>query len=202
MVSKLDEVTKQAVKVLQGGGTIIYPTETVYGLGGNALDWAVIEKIFKIKGREKGKPLIVLVKDFSMAERLCEISRFEGVLKRYWPGALTGIFEARKGLPDGVLKNGKIAIRVSPHPFVGKLFKLIEFPLISTSANRSGGKDCLNIAQVKKSLADRYKLVDFIIDGGELPPSLTSTLIDFTAVPPRVLRQGVVTFSSGFGLLR
>ena len=191
----MEKLLSEAVAILKNGGAIVYPTETVYGLGGNALDQVVVEKIFKIKGRVKNKPLIVLVKDLLMAGELCEVDSFEGVLRRYWPGALTGIFKARKEFPKGVLKNGRVAIRVSPHPVTIKLFKMIDLPLISTSANRSGGENCLDIEQVKKSLGERYKMVDFVIDGGKIPSSPPSTLIDFTVTPPKVLRQGNVIYS-------
>lgn len=186
----------EAAAVLKRDGVIIYPTETVYGLGGNAYKETVVGKIFEIKGRRESKPLIVLVKDFSMAEELAETESYKEVLGLYWPGALTGIFRAKRKLPFGVLsREKKVALRISSHPFVANLFKSIDFPLISTSANRSGGKDCLNIKQVKNSLAEKYRLVDLVIDNGILAFSSPSTLVDFTVTPPKVLRQGNVIYS-------
>ena len=199
----MEKSLREVVAILKSGGVIVYPTETVYGLGGNAFEERAVNKIIKIKSRRESKPLIILVKDFEMAERLCEISRFERVLKRYWPGALTGIFKAKVPFSEGVIsKEGAVALRVSAHPFVEELFKSIDFPLISTSANRSGGKACLNIEQVKRSLAVTYELVDFTIDGGELPSSLPSTLVNSTITPPKILRQGVVNFSLDFTVHR
>jgi len=199
----MEKLLIEVVAILKSGGVIVYPTETVYGLGGNALDETVVKKIFDIKSRQADRPLIVLVRDFAMAEQLANLGNYKQILGGYWPGALTGIFRAKRELPVGVLSlDGKIALRISPHPFIVDLFNSIDFPLISTSANRSGGKSCLNIEQVKKSLAEKYKLVDFVIDGGVLSLSLPSTLIDFTVTPPKVLRQGVVSFPPGFSLLR
>lgn len=192
----MEKAFTEVIAILRSGGVIVYPTETVYGLGGNALDEKAVKKVFDIKSREKDKPLIVLVRDLAMADQLANLGNYKQLLKGYWPGALTGIFRAKKKFLIGIIsENGKIALRISSHPFVMNLFKLIDFPLISTSANRSGGESCLDVGQVKKSLGERYKLVDFVFDGGKIPSSLPSTLVDFTVTPPKVLRQGNVIYS-------
>jgi len=117
-----ESLVKKAADILNNSGIIVYPTETVYGLGGNAFDEKVVRKIFKIKGREAGKPLIVLVKDFEMAESLVDLKNYKDLLKKYWPGPLTGVFKATVVFPEGVVsKEGTVAIRISPHPFVQKL---------------------------------------------------------------------------------
>jgi len=181
--------------ILKNSGVIIYPTETVYGLGGKATSNQVIERIYRIKGRDKSKPLIILVRDFVMARGLAKIEPFEGLLKGYWPGALTGIFVAKNNLPSGIVSGeGKIAVRISSHPFVKSLFKMINFPLISTSANRSGEPNCLTIEAAKKSLGEKFSLVDYSVDFGELPDVPPSTLVDFTVHPAKILRQGSVVF--------
>jgi len=191
----IEKLAKEASKVLSGGGVIVYPTETVYGLGGNATDELTVRKIFKIKGREEGKPLIILVKDFVMAGQIGDLGLYRGVLEKYWPGALTGIFKSRSKLPAGIVsKEGTVALRISPHPFVQKLFEFIDFPLISTSANRSGDKNSLSVTAVKNSLGENFNLIGYVIDLGELPSSLPSTLVDFTSTQPRILRQGSISF--------
>lgn len=183
------------VSFLKKDGIIVYPTETVYGIGGNALCQVVVDKVYQIKDREEGKPLIILVKDLTMAESLAEISRYKSILEKYWPGALTGVFTAKVGLPKGVVSEANtIAMRVSPHPFVKELFTKIDFPLISTSANKSGLSSCLSIKEVKNSLRDTSNLVDEYVDYGILPPSESSTLVDFTRESPSILRQGTVKF--------
>ncbi len=184
------------VGVLQNEGVIVYPTETVYGIGGNALEQEVAEKVFRIKGREEGKPFIVLAKDLAMAETLADISSHKSILERYWPGALTGVFRAKGILPKGVVSDkNNIALRISSHPFVQELFQKIDFPLISTSANKSGSPSCLSIEEVKKSLGDTSSLVDEYVDYGTLPQSEPSTLVDFTQTSPTILRQGTVNFA-------
>jgi len=181
--------------VLSGGGVVVYPTETVYGLGGNARDETVVKKIFEIKGREEGKPMIVLVKDFKMAKDIANLGNYELLLRKYWPGALTGVFKAAINLPDGVVsKEGTVAVRVSPHPFVRNLFEYISFPLISTSANRSGDKNSLTISEVKKSLGAKTNLIDSFVDWGKLYTSIPSTIVSFISGVPKVLRQGSIIF--------
>lgn len=195
MIFDVEDLVKEASGVLRTGGVIIYPTETVYGLGGNAFDENVVRKIFKIKGREEGRPLIVLVKDFKMAGQVADLGNYEQILKKYWPGPLTGVFKATVVFPEGVVsKEGNIAIRISPHQFVQKVFESIDFPLISTSANRSGDKSSLTVAEARASLGSNYDLVDHTIGCGALSTASPSTVVNFTVFPPKVLRQGTFKF--------
>ena len=192
----IGKLTKEAARVLKGGGIIVYPTETVYGLGGNALDEDVVKKIYNIKGREEGKPLIVLVRNLSVAGQLADLGNYKTVLEKYWPGALTGVFNATAKFPVGVIsKGGTVALRVSPHPFIQRLFEHIDFPLISTSANRSGDKNSLSIAEAKESLGWEFDLVNGVVDLGNLPKAVPSTVVDFTTIPPKILRRGSINFS-------
>lgn len=192
---KLGNLAKEASRILTDRGVVCYPTETVYGLGGSAFDEQVVRKIFQIKGRAEGKPLIILVKDFEMAKKYVDLGNYEPVLKKYWPGPLTGVFKSKFKFPAGIIsKEGTIALRISPHPFAQKLFEFIDFPLISTSANKSGGQSCRTVDEVKVSLGIQFKLIDFIADFGPLPLSETSTIVDFTSEVPKVLRSGAVDF--------
>lgn len=191
----IEKLATEASSVIQAGGVIVYPTETVYGLGGNALDEDVVSKIFKIKGREAGKPLIVLVKDFKMAESIADLKNYKSLLNKYWPGPFTGVFKAKTVFPEGVVsEEGNIAIRISPHPVIQKLFEFIDFPLISTSANKSGDKNSSTINEVKKSLGDRSHLVDYFVDWGSLDAAVPSTVISFVSAVPKILRQGSIIF--------
>ncbi len=195
MDNDVEKTAKEASDVLRTGGIIVYPTETVYGLGGNALDEKVVSKIFKIKGREAGKPMIVLVKDFKMAESIADLKNYKDLLKKYWPGAFTGVFKATVVFPEGVAsEEGNIAIRISPHQFIQKLFEFIDFPLISTSANKSGDKNSPSVDEVKRSLAGQYKFVDYTANLGNLTSSSPSTVVDFSTGKPKVLRQGSIIF--------
>lgn len=192
---KLVNLANETAKVLNNGGVIVYPTETVYGLGGNAFDENVAGKIFNIKGREAGKPMIVLVKDFKMVESIADLKNYKDLLKKYWPGALTGVFGAVAKFPSGVVpKEGTVAIRISPHLFVQKLFEFIDFPLISTSANKSGDKNSSTIEEVKESLGPSSRLVDYFVDWGSLDTTVPSTVVSFVSNTSKVLRQGSIIF--------
>lgn len=190
---KLELDYDDLAKAFFQNGVIVYPTETVYGLGGNALSSDVVERVYQIKGREENKPVIILVKDYSVAASLADVDQYKDILNQYWPGKLTGVFFARKSFPKGVISlNNTIAIRVSPHPFIQALFGYIDFPIISTSANRSGLPSCHSINEVRKSLGETASLVDYYVDYGELPQSSPSTIVNFTQNPPTVLRQGEI----------
>lgn len=187
----------RAAEVLRSGGVILYPTETVYGLGGDATKEEPVRKIFQIKNRDGNKPLIILVKDLEMARDFVDLGPHELALRNYWPGPLSGVFRSKASFPEEVASpEGAVALRISSHPFVIELFKLISFPLVSTSANRSGDQNSLSVEEVRNSLRDAFTLIDFVADGGELPSSPPSTLIDFTKNPPIVLRSGSVLFNS------
>mgnify|MGYP001609127478 CR=1 FL=1 len=195
MDNDVEKPAKEASSVLRTGGIIVYPTETVYGLGGNALDEDVVSKIFEIKGRGAGKPMIVLVKDFKMAGQVADLGNYKPLLKKYWPGALTGIFRTVAKFPSGIIsREGTVAIRISPHPFVKKLFEFVDFPLISTSANKSGDKNSSTIKEVKKSLGTSSRLVDYFVDWSSLDEAVPSTVVSFISNTPKVLRQGSIIF--------
>ena len=120
--------------ILKKDEIIIYPTETIYGIGGNALSKKVIEKIVKIKKRDMSKKFIWLFKDLNMIEKFMKITEFEkSILKKYSQGGLTIILNKKEN-------EEKVACRVSTHPFVLNIFEFIDFPLISTSANISNKK--------------------------------------------------------------
>lgn len=186
----------ETIRVLESGGVICYPTETVYGLGCNAFDKKPVSKIYKIKGRVKNKPLIILVKDFKMASKIAYLGKYKEILGKYWPGPLTGVFRAKVKFPRGITKNGKVAIRISSHQFVSELFRRVRFPIISTSANTSGSGETRSIKEITASLKHSMHLLDLVIDIGVLPESLPSTVVDFTKDEPSVLRIGAVEFDA------
>jgi L-threonylcarbamoyladenylate synthase len=187
----LPQLIDKAAKVIQGGGVIIYPTETLYGLGANPLDPEAMKRVYAIKGREGSKPIPFLIKDREMLETLVEDVPPMGrqLMERYWPGALTLIFRAKKGLPPSLWgEGGTIGLRISAHPVARLIVEAVDIPLTSTSANPAGGgnlTDCRSIAQV---FGDQ---VDLIIDGG-IVPGIGSTVIDLVMTPPKVVREGMI----------
>ena len=178
-------------EVINGGGVIIYPTETLYGLGANPLDPEAMKKLYAIKGREKAKPIPFLIKDQEMLETLVEDIPPIGkqLMERYWPGALTLIFRAKKELlPPLFGEGGTIGLRISAHPIANGNVEAIDTPLTSTSANPAGEGDLTDIQNIAQVFGDQ---VDLIIDGGEVP-GIGSTIVDLTTTPPKVVREGMI----------
>ena len=187
-------VIAEAKRVIQAGGVIIYPTETLYGLGANPFDPAVMERVYAIKGRGAAKPIPFLIKDYEMLESLvAEVPPVAGeLMEQYWPGPLTLIFRAKEGLPAAMRgKDGTIGLRISSHPIAQGICAQLSAALTATSANRSGEEDLVDVKHIAAILGDR---VDLIIDGGTVS-GIGSTVIDLTVAPPRIVRQGVITIS-------
>jgi len=189
--SPAPELIAEAVKVLRTKGVIIYPTETLYGLGANPLFPEAMERIYAVKGRDALKPIPFLIKDRKMLASLVEEVPPVGreLMARYWPGALTLIFRAKKGLPMPLKgKDGFIGLRISSHPVAKAIVEALDAPLTSTSANIAGAEDLLDGERMAQLFGDQ---VDFIIDAGKVP-GIGSTVIDLTVAPPRVVREGMI----------
>ena len=192
--TSVDAAVKAASEVLQSGGTVVYPTDTAYGLGANALSEAAIEKIFRIKQRAKEKPLSIGVKNVAMAKKFAVISpSAEKFLREIWPGPITVILHKRSMLPD-ILTNGRpIGLRCSKNCFNKAIFRYINFPITATSANISGEAAIYDPYELLQSFR-RYpkSMPDLLLDAGPLPKILPSTIIDLTAPEPKILRVGPV----------
>ena len=181
--------SEKAASILNNGGVIVYPTETLYGIGALASRNDAVERIFEIKGRPQGKPIPLLVKDMEMLSQIAENSRIASKLsERFWPGRLTLILKQVSTLPEMITcGSGKIALRISAHPFLKALFDLIEEPLTSTSANISGDQNLLGTEELLETFNGK---VDLIVDSGKIPESRGSTIVDLTLDTPQILREG------------
>ncbi len=174
-----------AVKILKKGGVVIYPTETCYGLGADATNRKAIEKIYKIKGREKGNPVTIIVSSLAMAKKYCIIDkRAEILAKKFMPGPLTLVVK-KKRLPDNLCKD-TIGFRIPGHPVALALAKKLGRPVTATSANMSGQKPVYRFAELE-ALA---KKADYIVYGGDLPEIPPSTV--FSVAENKILRQGCI----------
>jgi len=179
-----------AVDILKKGGVLAIPTETFYGLGCRALDKNAIKKIFYVKERPKDKPLPIIASDQAMVREICcDISEIaKEFMDKFWPGPLTLVLKGKKNLPNGIIDDmGRVAVRVSNHPFCLALTKELSSPVTATSANKSNKPACITAYQVSIQLNG---LIPLIIDGGETRGGLASTIIDCTGCEPRLIRQG------------
>lgn len=190
--SKYDKI----VSILKEGGTFIYPTETCYGLGCDATNSEAVEKIFKIKNRPKEKPCIVLFKDVFLLKQYAVLDSFtENLVQSYWPGALTVLLPVQSNTrlsPYIIPETNKISCRISPHPFIQKLFENFDSPLVSTSANLAGEPNIYDSKEIVKNFSSKEHAPDIFIDAGDLPFNPPSTLIEIRNEKIYVLRQGSI----------
>jgi L-threonylcarbamoyladenylate synthase len=182
-----------AAEVIQAGGIIVYPTETLYGIGANAWDGSAIAKVRALKYRTDQKPILVIARSQEHLRQLTdEISPLaQRFIDAFWPGPLTLVFRASKQVPDLLSRGtGTIGVRIPSSPVCLRLLELAGCPLTSSSANLSGQPPLHTVAEIRRAIP---KGVDLFLDGGHLPPSQPSTVLDVTGDIPRILRKGVVT---------
>lgn len=184
---------EEACRVLKEGGVIVYPTETLYGIGALAANTEAVKRVFDIKGRQSSKPIPILVKDLGMMEEYAEVEGAAlGLIAEFMPGPLTLVLRDKGRLPKEITAGtGKIAVRISSSEFVKNLFSDLDEPITSTSANLSGAPNIFTIKELAEAFSDK---VDLIMDSGNLSQSgssaLGSTLLDMTQSPPEFLREG------------
>jgi L-threonylcarbamoyladenylate synthase len=182
------------VRILQGGGLVALPTETVYGLGADATNGRAVARVFEAKGRPQFNPLIVHVRD---AEAAAQHALFNDAARRlataFWPGPLTLVLPRRPGCCLSELVSaglGTVALRVPSHPVAARLIAQSGMPIAAPSANASGRITATTAAHVAQSLGGK---VDLILDGGATPLGLESTVIGFDGAKPLLLRAGAIT---------
>jgi L-threonylcarbamoyladenylate synthase len=187
------DVIARAAAVLRGGGLVAFPTETVYGLGANALEPAAVARIFAAKGRPATNPLIVHVAQPADALRVAATwpDAAARLAERFWPGPLTLVLPRRDEVPDAVTAGGPtVAVRLPAHPVARALIRAAGVPVAAPSANRSAQLSPTRAEHVLTGLDGR---IDLLLDGGPTAGGLESTVLDVTAAPPRLLRPGLVT---------
>jgi L-threonylcarbamoyladenylate synthase len=181
----------RALTVLEGGGLVAYPTDTVYGVGARVWDRAGVARLYAVKEREQGKAIPVLLDG---AEALPLVTRdlpeaAMRLARRFWPGPLTIVVLRRPELPDEVSLGPTVGVRVPDHRVARALLEAAG-PMAVTSANLSGGPSARTADEVLAGLGGR---VDLILDGGRTPGGEPSTVVDCTVSPPKVLRAGPVS---------
>jgi L-threonylcarbamoyladenylate synthase len=179
---------ERAAELIRAGRLVAFPTETVYGLGANALDVEAVARIFAAKGRPRTSPLIVHVHSVEMARSLADewpVSA-ETLARRYWPGPLTLVLPKRDVIPDIVTAGlGTVGLRMPAHPLALQLIRLAGVPIAAPSANRFTELSPTSAARVAETLAD------FVLDGGPSKVGIESTVLSL-AGDPTLLRPGVI----------
>jgi len=191
-----DEELAYAVSLLQKGELVAFPTETVYGLGANALSGDACKKIYQAKQRPSDNPLIVHISNFEMLQLLVtKIPKdAEPILNHFWPGPLTVLFQKSEIVPDEVTCGlPTVAIRFPSHPVAKRLIELAGVPVAAPSANLSGRPSGTTGEDVLSDLKGRILCV---IDSGLTTAGMESTVIDLNRNPPTILRPGAITLEN------
>jgi L-threonylcarbamoyladenylate synthase len=186
------EALSLASGLLRQGQLVAFPTETVYGLGADALNEAAVRAIFAAKGRPADNPLIVHIADRTQLDPLCEVSDTSRLLMdAFWPGPLTLLFPKKPAVPAVVTAGlPTVAVRMPSHPDAAALLKTCGLPVAAPSANRSGRPSPTTAAHVLEDMDGRIPL---ILDGGPCDVGVESTVLDLTRGEPTILRPGGVT---------
>ena len=183
----------EAAEVLRNGGLVAFPTETVYGLGGNALDEKAAGKIYAAKGRPSDNPLIAHISCMEELEPLVSEVSTAGkrLAERFWPGPLTLVFPKSEKVPYGTTGGLEtVAVRMPSDPVANRLIRLAGIPVAAPSANTSGRPSPTTAEHVWQDLAGK---IEMIVDGGPVGIGLESTIVDVSGDEPVILRPGAIT---------
>lgn len=201
-ISDRDPLLIEKVRIIiKGGGIVALPTDTFYGLGVDPFNPNAIEKIYQIKGRDPKKPILILIEDIKRLGSLTqEVTKdAEILIKQLWPGPLTIIFKASPTLPPILTgETGKIGLRLPASSFLIWLLEGLGMPLTATSANPSGLPSPATAQEVEIYFGNK---IDLIIDAGRADGIKESTVVDATAIPIRLIREGMLKLDKIEGLI-
>lgn len=189
----LEEEIRRAARLIREGKLVAFPTETVYGLGANALDPAAVRRIYEAKGRPPTSPLIVHVGSVEMARTLSSSwpPAADRLVQRYWPGPLTLVVPKHSRVPEIVTAGlATVGVRIPAHPVALRLIMEAGVPIAAPSANRFGALSPTRAEHVREGLGDA---VDLILDGGPTRVGIESTVLSVAGPHPRLLRPGIVS---------
>jgi L-threonylcarbamoyladenylate synthase len=184
-----------AAGIIQRGGVVIFPTRGLYGMGADAASKQAVERIFTLKGRDKRKPLLLLVADMGSLNTVAVPPAGAGLhlIRTFWPGKVTFIVPARPHLLPALTGGGAtIGVRIPGHPVAAALVNAVGRPLTGTSANLSDADGCADVGRLDPALVAG---VDGILDAGPLKGGSGSTVVDITGKTPAIVREGAVRAS-------
>jgi len=178
-------------KIIRNGGIVVYPTETSYGIGTNAVNVAAVKRLRKIR-KPSGKPISIIVSDVETMKEYGVITRqIECLVKKFMPGPLTIVANRKKTIPD-ILNKKEIAFRISSHPIASMIAEYAKVPVTAASANPEGLPPAFDVKKVLEYFDGK---VDIVIDAGRLKKIKSSTMVDMKTKEPKLLRAGPISFS-------
>ena len=193
IIKNSSEGIKEAAEILSANGIVAFPTETVYGLGANALSEEAVTKVYEIKKRPFFNPLIIHVSSYDMAtEHGIFNDSADKLVQKYWPGPLSIIVNRRKSgiVSSATASLGTIALRCPSNTIANKLIKELKKPIAAPSANKSGKLTCTNPRDIYSKLKND---INAVLDGGDAQLGLESTVVDCSVEKPRIVRLGNIT---------
>jgi L-threonylcarbamoyladenylate synthase len=195
VITLADGIGKAAIRaagVLRHGGVVVYPTDTLYGIGVDSFSNDAVDRLYAIKGREAGKPTHCIVADLAMAEEIAEVNDIARKLaEKFLPGPLTLILKKKPHVQDGISRGiDSIGIRVPKNDFCFELARTFGKPVTTPSANRAGGGPLLAPADIIADLGEGN--IDLFVDAGVLAQSAPSTVVNLISGHPSVLREGAI----------
>lgn len=196
MPAAAGDALARATAVLRNGGLVVFPTDTVYGVGAHAFLAEAIAGLYRAKERPLDQPIPILLGSAADLPTVCvDIPEIAwSLVERFWPGALSLVLRRAPTVPDLIVAGGRtVAVRVPDHPLVRALCRELGAPLAATSANRHGQPPPVTAGAAWQALGGRIAL---ILDGGPAPGGMPSTVLDLTVSPPAILRQGPISASA------
>jgi len=194
-----ENTVKEALKTLKEGGLLVFPTETMYGIGADATNQKAIDKLLAYKTRREGKPLSIAVDSIDMAKKYVEINETaKNLYTNFLPGPLTVVSKSLHKVAKGVESEiGTLGVRIPDYPLILEIIKKFKKPITATSANASYKKRPYSIEDILENISEKQKkLIDLIIDAGQLPKREPSTVVDTTLNQEIVLRQGDIKLTT------
>lgn len=189
----------QCRAMIRSGGLVVYPTDTFYALGVDPNNPAAVARLFEVKRRQTGQPILLLIQDAGEVRNwAAEITpQAKGLMEKYWPGPLTLVFRAKSGVLRSLTAGtGTIGLRVPGNALTRQLLAYLGTALTGTSANLSGGQSPETAEQAMHAIGS---LVDCAFDGGRTAGGKPSTIVDVSSGPPKVIREGVLSSRELFG---
>ena len=184
---------KEISKIIKSGGIVVFPTETVYGIGTNGLNKEAISRLYDVKQRPTSKPISLLVSSIDMVEKVaCDITDMEyKLMEKFFPGPLTIILKKKSIVPDNLTNNtDTVGIRMPDNIVARKLIEYANVPIATPSANISGKPSGININKIMEDFKDK---VDYYIDGGQSKLGIGSTIVKIENEYPVILREGSIS---------
>lgn len=197
----MHECAARAAAVLRAGGIVLYPTDTLYGLGADALSNDAVAKIYSIKSRDERKPIHCIVADLAMARQYGTFSeRAAALAEKFLPGPLTIVVEKKDEIDTGVCRNiGTIGFRIPDNDFCIELARVFGKPYTTTSANFSGEASERSVEKILAQLGGAASHIDLVVDAGELPERAPSTVVGVSGPDVVVLREGAISVTGAEG---